>query len=163
MWRSFSLLVALAVLSAAAFAPAVLAEQGEAASAITSARQQLVVCFQAAADAEGAGANITSLARVLNDAGALLSDAEFAYEYGDFDVARDLAVSSQAGLANLVSEANSLRDTAVQQGNYDFNVNIVGSIVGTLVVIAVGFAVWFLAKRRFSAHVEDPLGWREAA
>ena len=163
MWRSFSLLVVLAVFSVAAFAQVVFAGEVEAASAIASARQQLVVCFQAAVDAETAGANITSLARVLNDAGNLLSEAEFVYEYGDFGLAQDLAGGSSAGLANFVPEANGLRDAAVRQSNYDFNVNVVGSIAGTVVVIVVGIVVWFLAKKRFSLRVEESLGWREAA
>ena len=163
MWRSFSLLVVLAVFSVAAFAQVVFAGEVEAASAIASARQQLVVCFQAASDAEAAGANITSLARVLNDAGNLLSEAEFAYEYGDFGLAQDLAGGSSAGLANFVPEANGLRDAAVQQSNYDFSVNVIGSIAGTIIVIVVGVVIWFLAKKRFAPRVEEPLGWREAA
>lgn len=56
----------------------VLADQTDAAVAITSAKEQVVTCYQAAKDAEGAGANITSLTATLNDAGALLSQAELA-------------------------------------------------------------------------------------
>ena len=136
----------------------VLADQTDAAAAITSAKERIVACYQAAKDAEGAGANITSLTATLNDAGALLSRAELAYSSNDFGTARDLAVQSREGLGNFVSEANVLKETAIQQGNQDFMINVVGSAVGAIAVVVGGFAVWNFLKRKYDrveARVAD--------
>jgi uncharacterized Tic20 family protein len=127
----------------------VLADQTDAAAAIISAKEQIVTCYQAAKDAEGAGANITSLTATLNDAGALLSRAELAYSSNDFGTARDLAVQSRERLGNFVSEANVLKETAIQQGNQDFMINVVGSAVGAIAVVVGGFAVWNFLKRKY--------------
>jgi hypothetical protein len=128
----------------------VVSAQADAAAAIASAKEQIVTCYQAARDAEGAGANITSLTVVLNDAGSLLSRAELAYSMNDFDGALNLAVQSRTSLDNFVSESNALKETAVQQRNLDFWVNIVGSIVGTFAVLGGAFAVWVFLRRRYS-------------
>jgi len=156
-----SFLVVLMVFSAVALVPLVSAGEPEAASAIAGAKQRMVFCFQAAEDAESAGANITSLANVLNDAGALLSDAELAFSYGDFDLAQGLAVESFAGLSKFVSEASELHDAAVQAGTFDFYV-FVGSAVGAFLVLLVGVAVWFWARKRFSQSAESELSWSKS-
>jgi len=127
----------------------VLAEQTDASAAITSAKEQIVTCNQAAKDAEGAGANITSLTATLNDAGALLSQAESAYSTNNFDAARNLAVQSQSMLGNLVSEANALKETATQQRDQDFLINVVGSLIGAFAVIGAGAAAWLFLKKRY--------------
>ena len=153
--------VLVLLLSGAFLVPLAFAEETEAASIISSAEQQIVTCYQAALDAETAGANITSLTSVLNEAGALLSNAKLAFSGGDFDSAQRLAVESRAALGNFVSDANALRDTAVQAGNFDFYVYFVGSITGALAVIGVGVAVWFWAKKRNAPHGEDVMTWGE--
>ena len=159
--RCLSIVVVFVVFFVVASFPLVSAGEGEAASAISVARQRIVVCYDAAVDAEAAGANITSLANVLNDAGALLSDAELAFSYGDFDLAQSLAVRSSSGLNSFVSDANALRDAAVQAGNFDFYV-FVGSAVGAFLVIFFGVAVWFWAKKRYSPSGEGELTWSES-
>jgi hypothetical protein len=128
----------------------VLAEQTDAAGAIASAKVEIVTCYQAAREAEGAGANISSLTATLNDAGALLSQAEAAYSQNDFDAARNLALQSQDLLRKLVSEANSLKQTATQQRNQDFQINEVGSLVGAFAVIGVGIVAWLILKKRYA-------------
>jgi triphosphoribosyl-dephospho-CoA synthetase len=127
----------------------VLAAQTDATTAISSAKEQIITCYQAVRDAEGAGANITSLTAILNDAGVLLSRAELAYSMNNFDAARDFAVQSREGLADCISEANALKETAVQQRSQDFMVNVVGSVVGTFVVLGASAAVWFFLRRRY--------------
>lgn len=147
--RKFVFLLSMLLLAVIMVPSLVLGAQSDAAAAITSAKEQIVTCYQAVKDAESASANVTSLTAVLNDAGALLSRAELAYSTGDFDAARDLAVQSQGRLGNLVSEANALKETATQQRNQDFMINVVGSTVGTFAVLGAGAAVWFLLKRRY--------------
>jgi hypothetical protein len=131
------------------FLPLVQADQTDAAAAIASAKEQILTCYQAAKDAEGAGANITALVAVLNDAGTLLSRAELAYSLSDFDTARDLAVQSQSTLGDFVSEANNLKENATQQRNQDFLINIVDPLVGAFAVVAAGVAAWIFLKRKY--------------
>ena len=159
-YRFFSFLAVLAVLSAFAWAPVVLGAEVDAASAIASARQQLVVCYQASVDSERVGANITHLTRVLTDAGELLSDAELAFSKGDFDVALDLAVQCREGLLNFASEANALAVSAAEAKNVDFLTNVAGSGVGIVAVVVIGVTVWFLVKKRYGPLGEAELSWR---
>jgi hypothetical protein len=149
--RKCVLLAALVLLFFMVVLPLAVAEQTDAAAAIASARKQLVACYQAAWEAEAAGANITSLTAVLDDAGALLSRAELAYSVNDSDAALSLAVQSQGKLGGFVAEANALRATAVQQRDLGFWVNEFGSVVGTFAVLGVAAAVWFFLKRRYEA------------
>jgi hypothetical protein len=123
------------------------ANQEDAATAISSAENEILTCFTAAKEAEAAGANITVITATLNKAGLLLSQAENAYETSDFDVAFNLAHQSQNSLSNCLAEANTFKETAVQQQNRDFLINVVGSIIGTLVVIIVGLAIWLFLKK----------------
>lgn len=128
--------------------PLVVVAQGDAVAAINSAKEQLATCLQAVQDAEGAGANVSSLTVVLNEAGALLSRAEFAYSANDFSAARSFAVQSRERLDNCVSEANALQHTAAQQQSNDFMINVVGSIGGAFAVLGVSAVIWFSLKRR---------------
>jgi hypothetical protein len=138
------LLVALAMLAVPAFS------QGDAAAAtIAAAKQQLVVCYDALKLAQSAGANITSLTSVLNEAGAMLSRSELAYSQGDFGGAQNWASQSIQRISGVVSEANALTVVASEQESFDFWVYFVGSIVGTVVVVVVGFVVWLVVKRRY--------------
>jgi hypothetical protein len=122
--------------------------ESDASSAMAQAEQRVDTCYSAAADAEKAGANVTGLLTVLDSAGMLLSKAQLAFQNGDFDSAYTLAVQSNSTLNGFESQADSLRDTAAQQGRTDFLVNTVGSTVGAFAVIAVGLSVWFYLKRR---------------
>jgi hypothetical protein len=141
------------------FLPLAQADQTDAAAAMASAKEQILICYQSANGAEGAGANITALVAVLNDAGTLLSRAEFVYSIGDFDTARDLAIQSQTTLGDFISEANALKETATQQRDQDFLINVVGSIIGTFAVIVAGFVAWRFLKRKYEidgAHTSEP-------
>ena len=116
-------------------------------TAISSAKNEILNCYNAAKEAEAAGANIKILVGTLNEAGSLLSQADLAYATNDFDVAFKSAVQSQNSLNGFIAEANTLQETAIQYRNQDFLINFVGSIVGTVAVILVGLAVWFFLKK----------------
>ena len=149
------LLLALAVAASPVWA------QAGASTAISSAQTTILDCYNAAKDAEAAGANITVLVGTLNEAGSILSQAELAYTTNDLDAAYDLAVQSQNTLSGFVAEANALRDAAVQQQNQGFLVNVVGSIIGTFLVIAAGFTTWLFLKKKCKitkAHVRESSG-----
>jgi hypothetical protein len=144
----FLLLCLLLAFSLGFLTSVVWADQGGATNAISSARSQLLSCYEAVWDAEAAGANITSLTGTLNEAGLLLSHAEFAFSNGDFAGAQDYALQSQGKLANVVSEANALLNAAGVHRNQDFLVNVVGSTGGTVAVLVGSWGLWSFLKKR---------------
>jgi hypothetical protein len=123
--------------------------ESDASSAIAQAQQRIEVCYSAAADAAKAGANVTSLLSDLDDAGQLLSNASLAFQNGDYDSAYSFAVQCNSTLVGFEANATSLKNAAVQQGRWVFWVDIVGSTVGTFVVICGGVLLWFFLKKRY--------------
>lgn len=121
--------------------------------AIAAAEDRIVDCYNAVAEADRAGANVTALLVVLEESGWLLSRARLAYSVEDFGSAVDFADQSREMLEGFVAEADLLREGALQQGYWDFMVNFVGSTVGALAVVFGGFAVWVLLKRRYKEDV----------
>ena len=123
-----------------------LAQQND---AISVAQSNLVQCYNAAKAAESAGANISQLMIQLNNAGLLLSRSQLAYSKGDFGSASNLAVQSQNELASFVSDANALQNSAAQSRTFDFLLNVVGSVLGTVAVLVGSFVVWRFFKRKY--------------
>jgi hypothetical protein len=124
------------------------AQQNGTSDAISAAQNKLVNCFDAAKSAEAAGANISQLTSTLNKAGLLLSNAQLAYSNGNYGDAQNFASQSQSLLTNFVSEANSLQAVATQHRNTDF-LFFVGSIVGSVIVIVAGIAIWVLLMKKY--------------
>lgn len=116
--------------------------------AIADAEQRIVVCYEAIANADRAGANTSTLLLTLNEAGESLSRAKLAYKIADFDTATNYGLAAQRKLDGFVAEADVLRGTALQQHYWDFMVNVVGSIVGTVVVICGSFVVWIILRKK---------------
>lgn len=151
-------LVIILLLFVTVVASPVWAEQADAATAISSAKSTILNCYSAAKEAEAAGANITVIVGTLNEAGSLLSQAELAYATSDFDAAFNLAIQSQNTLNNFIGEANTLKETATQQRNQDFLINVVGSVIGTFAVIVAGSAAWRFLKKKYEtteAHTSE--------
>lgn len=119
-------------------------------TALKETMKAIIACYEAAVNAEEAGANITELAATLNEAGDLYSKAVLAYETEDFDSTVRLAKESQNVLDSFILEADALREVASEQRYWDFMINVVGSTVGTFAVVLVSFALWILLKRRYS-------------
>ena len=149
MSKSGCAFVILSIFAIFVFASPALASESDARSSIGVAEGRVVVCYRAVAEAGKAGANATALLAVMDEAGWLLSRAKLAYKMGDYESAQNFAVQSQGRLNGFVEEADSLRGAALQQRYWDFMVNVVGSIVGTVAVIGGSFVVWFLLKRKY--------------
>ncbi len=130
-----------------------MADEANAAATIASAEEKIIACYQAISEAQDAGANTTALLVILNEAGALLSHAHFAYSAGDFDSAVDFSVQSQQRLDNFVAEANFLKENALQQHHWDFMINVLGSIIATAIVLCGSVALWFLLKWKSGSRV----------
>ncbi|MCW3984546.1 MAG: hypothetical protein NWE96_11235 [Candidatus Bathyarchaeota archaeon] len=123
----------------------------DAISAISVAKIQLVNAYELTLQLEQTGGNITELTLTLNEAGLLLSNAEHAYSIGDLDAAKNLAIQSQNLLEGFADKAGALKEEASQQAANDFWFKIIYPIFGSFAVIAVGFAVWYLLKRKYDA------------
>jgi hypothetical protein len=144
---SLSVLLLAVVFVAVFSAPSVVRAQQN--DAISSAQNTLAQCYDAARAAESAGANISQLTSRLNSAGLLLSRAELANSVGDFGSANSLAAQSQSELASFVSDAVSLQSSAERSRSFEFLLNVVGSVAGTIAVLVGSFVIWVLLKRRY--------------
>ena len=158
-----SIVVLSVVVLALAFLTAIVFAQDDAAAAIASAKQQLVVCYRAARQAESAGANVSYLVSVLNEAGDLLSRSELAYSQGDLGGAQSLASQCSQSLGNFVASAESLKDGASGNAEWVF-VGAVASIVGSILVIISGFLVWrYVRKKYVPVEVESEVETDESS
>jgi len=129
----------------------------EAFSKITSADDALKLAFKRVLDAEGAGANVSSLMSDLDEAGEFLAEAEISYRNGNLADALGLA-DRCSGLAEAVSiEAVALKDSALADSQRVFQSTIIFSTGGTFAFVAVLVLSWFWFKR---AHARKLLGMK---
>lgn len=128
--------------------PALCYSREEAESAIQSAESVVLNYYMAVFEADKAGANVSSLLQVLNEAGWLLSRARVTYNNGDFNSAYDYAINCTQILDGRVDKANSLRLEAEKARQMDFLINYVGSAVGAAAIVVGGYAFWVFLKRR---------------
>jgi hypothetical protein len=128
--------------------PASCYSQEDAGNAIRLAERTVLDCYKAVFEAGKAGANVSSLLEVLNEAGWLLSRAKVAYNNGDFNLAYEYATNCTQMLDGLVGEANRLKLEAENSKRMDFLVNYVGSSVGAVAIVVGGYAFWVFLKRR---------------
>jgi tetrahydromethanopterin S-methyltransferase subunit G len=143
------LLCVFAILGSAVACLAV--DEIEARSAITEAEQRVSVCYHSVTEAQNAGANVSELLSVLNDAGMSLSRARLGLQNRDFSAAYNLAVECKNRLNGFEDQTDLLRGSAVQQRSSDFLVNVVGSGIGAIFTVVVGLWLWFFLKKRHSS------------
>ena len=124
--------------------------QADAKQSIAAAQQELNTCYAAVADANSAGANVTTLILVLDQSGGDLSMANLAFAMGNYSSAQSYAAQSFDLLTrnDIVARAEALRNDASQAGYWDFVINIVSSLVGTVAVLVAGVVVWVVLERR---------------
>jgi hypothetical protein len=122
----------------------------DAKNAIVAAQGKLVTCYQAVANASDAGANVTGLIQVLNQAGGNLSRADLEYKMGNFSSAQTYADQSLNLLVqnNVTAQAAALKSSASHARFWSFMINIVGSSVGAVAVVISGFVIWTFLKRK---------------
>lgn len=125
------------------------AGEADARAAVSEAQQRISTCYGAAADAAKAGANVTGLLSTLDSAGAFLSKAELALQKGDFDGASTFALQCDESLTGFEAVASGLKGSASNARSMDFAVNIVGSTVGAILVVVLGFVFWRLLRKRY--------------
>ncbi len=148
MKKLFVLLVLFVLLLSCLCVQCRAASETDAQSAVSEASQRIVTCYGEVANASSAGANVSALLQVLNTAGDLLSRAQLALADGDFNSSSALALQSQQALVGFDAQSESLRSAALHSGFVDFWVDVVGSSVGAVAVLVLGFFVWrFLSKK----------------
>ena len=131
--------------------PAYAEDAEEAATVISTAKNKLLSCYEAVREAETTGANITSVLISLNEAGSLLSRAELAFSQDDFDAALSFGVQSQNSLNGVLEAANVLKETGQQEQFMNSLIKVVASLLGVIVVLVAGFAVWRFLKKTYVA------------
>lgn len=149
MAEQFVLLVLFVLLLSCLCVQCRAASEADAQSAVSEASQRIVICYGEAANASSAGANVSGLLQVLNGAGDLLSRARLALADGDFNSSYALALQSEQGLGGFDGQAESLRSAALQSGFVGFWVDVVGSSVGAVAVLVLGFFVWRLLSKKY--------------
>jgi type II secretory pathway pseudopilin PulG len=150
------LVVVFILVICALYVTPVLADQGGAKEAISSAQGTIKNCYRAVREAETAGANVESLTSRLNDAANLLSIAQLAYAGKDYNAADNYAMECQSQLGDFILQVNSVKANANGSGGTLFIVLSLGASVGLL---CAGIAAWVVLgrKQRRIMHTTTPV------
>jgi CHASE3 domain sensor protein len=130
-----------------------LAQTDQTSSKLQAANTAIDRAFNTVSDAEKSGANITQLLKELNDAGALLAQADNSFRIGDL-----ANVTSNADNARLIAnqvntDAISLRNEANNTSQIVFMFTLIFSVIGAIISVVVLFLVW----RRFKSSYTKKL------
>ena len=120
---------------------------------IFEAEQAIAIGFEAALDAEQAGANVSSLLVKLNEGTVLLSAARMALEDGDPDEASRLSGLSIEIGAQVESEALILRTEASNAAHGKFQLYLASSAVAIVIVLLATLFGYRLVKKRYSERL----------
>ncbi|MGE5554700.1 MAG: hypothetical protein ACM3UY_00335 [Methanocella sp.] len=126
--------------------PLAVCQEG-AGSAIDSAQRAIQNCYQAAKEAESAGANVSSLMRTLNKAADLFSKAELAYVAQDYNAAYTYASQSQNTLNGFTDQASELQQSASAKTSQEAEANLL-LLLASVVVFVSGLSTWLVLYRR---------------
>ena len=127
----------------------VFAQTDPTASKLQAANTVVEGAFNAVLGAEKAGANVTSLLDQLNNAEAILAEAENSYRTGDSNTAAAQADSVLPIAQEVTVSAQSARQTAIVSGQNAFWSTIVFTVIGAFVFVLALFLVWRWFKRRY--------------
>jgi hypothetical protein len=129
----------------------------DASASVGNADAAVRQAFNAALDAERAGANVSGLIVRLNEAGAVLVEAEIALGDGNSSEAASKA-GQCVGIAESVrTEAEALKTSALDGAQTVFWMYLTFSVVGIAVFVSVLALVWRRFKR---GQVEKMLGMK---
>jgi len=119
-----------------------------ASTSLSSADSLLQAAFLNVVTAEKAGANVSSLFDMLNEAGSNFSVAKADFEAGNYSGAANLAASVADSALEVSSKANALTNQAEAQFS-SWWLTILLSVIGSAASVAVLFLVWHKFKRRY--------------
>ena len=146
---SITLLVILALSLCLLVVYPAAAQTDQTASMLQAANNAVNQAFNTVLDAEKAGANVTGLLSQLNVAGGILAQAENAYRTGDSGTAATKADSVLPIAQQVMTAAQSARQTAATLGQNAFWETIAFTAVGSVVFVYVLFLVWRRVKLRY--------------
>jgi len=121
--------------------------QGDATSAIDSARRTIQNCYEVVKEAVSAGANVSSLMHTFNIAAAQFSKAELAYVTQDYNAAYTFARQSQNTLRGFIDQASALQQSASEKKLQDTRTNTL-LLIASIAVFVSGLSAWLVLYRR---------------
>lgn len=151
--RRILILAAFGLVCFMFFAKPVFGDQTQAASAISVLQSQTVICYNAVKSAEASGANVTDLTNTMTRSAGFLSSAIRDYGVGEFDGATLLAEQGTVLLEGVPSQADGLRQVAVNKTATEDRYVLI-SVAGTIAVIICSAAFWLLFARRYRTGVQ---------
>ena len=119
----------------------------EAASSLDGAEALVCQAFETVLEAEQAGANVSILIADLDEAGALLAEAEVLRRNGSVDEAAGLADQAVVIADDVEREALELKNLASVNRQNVFWFSSVCSLIGVSVFLVVLFFVWSWFRR----------------
>jgi len=128
-------------------------EYDEATSGIEEADKVICKAFEAVLDAEGAGANVSSLIANLNEAGDLFVQAKIRYSQGDAGKAIELAGRASAIAEKVRVDAVELKGWASEDKRMVFQLTFACSLAGVLAFLIALVLVWGRFKRFYISRV----------
>ena len=120
---------------------------------ISEADYSMAQAHEAVLDAEEAGADVSGLLDRLDVAGEYLAEAHIWYRLEDFENATRFAGLCFDVVEEARSEAVELKNEAYGLWVAGLFVRIIGSFVGVVVVVLLGYVVWRAFKRRYQRRV----------
>jgi hypothetical protein len=125
----------------------------DAASSVANADAAVRQAFNATLNAERAGANVSDLLVRLNDAGAVLGEAEVALRNGNMSDAAGKASQCISMAQSVASDAGALRTWALDGARTWWWAYLTFSVVGISVFVVVLAVVWRRFKRGYVVNV----------
>ncbi len=149
--RLFFGLLVLSVFVVPLFVPEVFCADGVdvAAFAIDRAEVAMVSAYAVVLDAEQVGVNVSGLLAELNVGGEYLVEAHVWFGLGNFENATHLADLCFGAVVGVEREAVELKKEAEVLRVNDHVLRMVGSMVGVVIVVFLGFVGWRVFKRRY--------------
>jgi hypothetical protein len=154
---SVSFLLVLALVGLFSHGVFVVRGADEASSSVGEADVAVRRAFDAALDAERAGANVSGLIVRLNEAGGILTEAEIALKDGDSSEATGKAAQCIGIAESVKGDADVLKASALDEARTVFWASLTFSVVGIAAFAVVLMLVWRWFKR---GHVEKMFGMK---
>ena len=121
----------------------------QARSSVSRAEQALGSVYVQVADAAASGADVSDLLNKLDVAGSYLSDAFAALKREDYENALQKAASCENELTGLKEQAISLEAEAKDASDFGLAESVIGSVIGLILIIVLGFIGWRILKRTY--------------
>jgi hypothetical protein len=153
-YRGVAVCLIVAVFLAVWVVPASFAVDDVGASAaIGQAEHDLDSAYVVVAEAEGAGADVSTLLNKLSNGGDFLSEAYAAFKTGDYVNASASAEKCISAVNGVADDAARLKTDAETARTNGFLFAVVGSSVGLVLLVVFGFLGWKLLKLRYFKQV----------